>query len=124
MDLTGLQEDSAKVANAVLREQHFVVGFNHGNSSSTISRFRKLLEVWHVSSQRSSISRPIEARDQKTWDSNRSLARVESKTACAGAGIRSTSKSSLMIRRISKSLGAGFAGDKTTPNEDTAESSA
>src|ERR1700733_6650097 len=45
MDLACLQEDSAKVANALLREQHLVVGLNHGSSSSTIPRFRKLLEV-------------------------------------------------------------------------------
>jgi hypothetical protein len=45
MDLARLQEDSAKVANALLREQHLVVGLNHGSSSSTIPRFRKLLEV-------------------------------------------------------------------------------
>jgi hypothetical protein len=45
MDLARLQEDSAKVANALLREQHLVVGSNHGSSSSTIPRFRKLLEV-------------------------------------------------------------------------------
>ena len=45
MDFAGFQEDSAKVANALLREQHLVVGLNHGSSSSTIPRFRKLLEV-------------------------------------------------------------------------------
>jgi hypothetical protein len=45
MDLARLQEDSAKVANALLREQHLVVGLNHGSFTSTIPRFRKLLEI-------------------------------------------------------------------------------
>src|SRR5260370_42541443 len=42
----------------------------------------------------------MEARAQKTSDSNNSLARTESKTACAGTAIRSTSKYSSIIRRI------------------------
>ncbi len=46
MDLAGFQKDSAKVANALLREEHLVVSLNHGSTSSTIPRFRKLLEVW------------------------------------------------------------------------------
>jgi hypothetical protein len=46
MDLAGFQKDSAKVANALLREEHLVVRLNHGSTSSTIPRFRKLLEVW------------------------------------------------------------------------------
>ena len=45
MDLARLQEDSAKVANALLREQYLVIGLNHGSSDSTIPRYRKLLEV-------------------------------------------------------------------------------
>lgn len=45
MDLTRLQEDSAEVPNALLREQHLIVSLNHGSSSSTIPRFRKLREV-------------------------------------------------------------------------------
>src|ERR1039457_6102253 len=45
MDLARLQEDSPQIADALLREQHLVVGLNHGSSSSTIPRVRKLLEV-------------------------------------------------------------------------------
>src|ERR1035437_11017117 len=51
-------------------------------------------------------------RAQKTSDSNRSLARVESKTSRDGGATRSTSKSSFMISRISRSLGAGFVVTK------------
>ena len=65
-----------------------------------------------MSSQRPSASCPIEARPQKTSDSNRSFARVESKTACAGADICSTSKPSLMISRMSRFLGEGLAVTK------------
>src|ERR1019366_1160237 len=46
MYLSRLQEDSPQVADALLREQHLVVGLDHGSSSSTIPRFRKLLDVW------------------------------------------------------------------------------
>jgi hypothetical protein len=45
MDLASLQEYSSQIADALLSEQHLVVGLNHGNSSSTIPRFRKLLET-------------------------------------------------------------------------------
>lgn len=45
MDFTRLQEDPAKIANALLRDQHLVVGLNHGSTNSTIPRFRKSLEV-------------------------------------------------------------------------------
>jgi hypothetical protein len=45
MDLARLEEDSPQIADALLREQHLFVGLNHGSSSSTIPRFRKLLEV-------------------------------------------------------------------------------
>jgi len=61
-----------------------------------------------VSSQRFSISSPMDARDQNTSDSNNSLARTESKTACAEAEIWLVSKSSSMIKRMSISRGAGF----------------
>src|SRR5450759_5311831 len=37
MDLARLQEDSPQIADALLREQHLVVGLNHGSSSSTIA---------------------------------------------------------------------------------------
>ena len=50
----------------------------------------------------------MEALAQNTSDSNNSLARTESKTACAEAGIRAASKCSSMIRRMSISLGPGF----------------
>src|SRR4029077_17527066 len=56
----------------------------------------------------------MEARAQIASDSNRSLARVESKISRAGGAIRSTSKSSSMIKKISRSLGAGFV--VTEPN--------
>ena len=39
MDLAGLQADSAQVCDALLCDQHLVVGLNHGNSSSTIPRW-------------------------------------------------------------------------------------
>ena len=45
MNLAGLQEYSPQVGNALLSKQHLIVGFNHGNSNSTIPRFRKVLEV-------------------------------------------------------------------------------
>src|ERR1039457_1852965 len=45
MDLARLQEDSPQIGDRLLREQHLVVGLNHRSSSSTIPRFRKLLEV-------------------------------------------------------------------------------
>lgn len=45
MHLTGLQQDFPQIRDAFLREQHLVVGLNHGNSNSTIPRFPKLLEV-------------------------------------------------------------------------------
>src|SRR5450759_4145487 len=45
MDLARLQEDFPQIANALLREQHLVVSLDHGNSSFTIPRFRKFLEV-------------------------------------------------------------------------------
>jgi len=54
----------------------------------------------------------MEARAQKTSDSNRSFARAESKTSFADGAIRSTSKDSSMIRRISRSLGAGLVVTK------------
>src|ERR1700722_13537332 len=62
----------------------------------------------------------MDARAQNTSDSNSSLARVESKTARAGPDMRSTSKPSPMTRRMSRSLGAGFAVTKL-PNKDTAQ---
>src|SRR5580704_9081309 len=45
MDLASLQEDSPQVGDTLLRHKHLVVGLNHDSSSSTIPRFRKLLEV-------------------------------------------------------------------------------
>jgi hypothetical protein len=45
MGLAGRQEDSPQIADALLREEHLVVALNHGASSSTIPRFRKLLEI-------------------------------------------------------------------------------
>jgi hypothetical protein len=39
MDLARLQQNSAQVADALLREQHLVVCLNHGSSNSTIPRF-------------------------------------------------------------------------------------
>src|SRR5882724_10250921 len=39
MDLPRLQQNFSQIRNALLREQHLVVGLNHGNSSSTIPRF-------------------------------------------------------------------------------------
>jgi len=45
MDLARLQEDSPQIGDRFLREQHLVIGLNHRSSSSTIPRFRKLLEV-------------------------------------------------------------------------------
>src|SRR5258705_10760235 len=63
----------------------------------------------------------MEARAQKTSDSNRSLARVESKTACAEAAKRSTSKSSLINEEDVEISGSGFPGDKTSPDEETAQ---
>jgi len=38
MDFARFQEDSPQIADALLREQHLVVGLNHGSSSSTIPR--------------------------------------------------------------------------------------
>jgi hypothetical protein len=49
---------------------------------------------------------------------------MESKTACAGAGIWSTSKSSLMISRMSRSLGDGLAVTKLPQTKNTTQSSA
>ena len=54
----------------------------------------------------------MDDRAQKTSDSNSSLARTESKTARAAASTRSASKSSSMIKRMSKSFGAGSAVTK------------
>jgi len=51
-------------------------------------------------------------RAQKMSDSNRSLARVESKTARAGPHMRSASKPSPTIGRMSRSLEAGLAVTK------------
>jgi len=45
MDPARLQEDSPQIGDALLCEQHLVVSLNHVSSSSTIPRFRKLLEV-------------------------------------------------------------------------------
>jgi hypothetical protein len=45
MDLTRIQEDSPQIGDALLCEQHLVVGLNHGGITSTIPRFRKLLEI-------------------------------------------------------------------------------
>ena len=45
MDFARLQEDSVEIAHALLRDEHLVVGLNHGSTNSTIPRFRKLLEV-------------------------------------------------------------------------------
>jgi len=45
MDLAGFQEDSAEIANALLRDEHLVVGLNHSNTNFAIPRFRKSLEV-------------------------------------------------------------------------------
>jgi hypothetical protein len=45
MDLARPQEDSSQIGDALLREQHLAVSLNHGSSSSTIPRLRKLLEV-------------------------------------------------------------------------------
>ena len=45
MYLPRLQKNSPQIADALLREQHLVVGLDHGSSSSTIPRFRKLLDV-------------------------------------------------------------------------------
>jgi hypothetical protein len=45
MYLARFQENPVKIGDALLREQHLVIGLNHGNSSSTIPRFRKLLEA-------------------------------------------------------------------------------
>jgi hypothetical protein len=45
MDLARLQEDSPQIGDALLRKQHLVVGLNHGSFTSTIPRFRKLLET-------------------------------------------------------------------------------
>src|SRR5471030_975437 len=44
MNFARLQEDCAQVSDALLGEQHLFVGLNHGNSNSTIPRFRKLFE--------------------------------------------------------------------------------
>lgn len=41
MDLAGLQEDSPQVGDALLCDQHLIVGLNHGNSSSTNTAFSK-----------------------------------------------------------------------------------
>jgi hypothetical protein len=43
MDFARLQEDSPQIGDALLRNQHLVVGLNHGSSSSTIPGIRK----WH-----------------------------------------------------------------------------
>ncbi len=45
MDLPRLQKDSPQIGDAFLRKQHLVVALNHVSSSSTIPRFRKLLEI-------------------------------------------------------------------------------
>jgi hypothetical protein len=45
MDFASLQKHYPQITNALLSEQHLVVGLNHNNSSSTIPRFRKVLEV-------------------------------------------------------------------------------
>jgi hypothetical protein len=73
MDLTGFQEDSAKVANALLREEHFAVSLDHGSSRS-----RTVLEVRSVSSQRFSNSCAITARVREV--SGESLGRQASFT--------------------------------------------
>ena len=39
MDFARLQENSAEIAHAFLRDQHLVVGLNHNNTNSTIPRF-------------------------------------------------------------------------------------
>jgi len=62
MDLARLQEDSPQIGDASLRKQHLVVGLNHGSFTSTVPRFPKLLVTCQVSSQRSSISSPMETR--------------------------------------------------------------
>jgi hypothetical protein len=46
MHLARFQENFPQIGDAFLRQQHLSVGLDHFNSSSTIQRFPKLLEVW------------------------------------------------------------------------------
>ena len=39
VDFARLQENSAEIAHAFLRNQHLLVGLNHGSTNSTIPRF-------------------------------------------------------------------------------------
>jgi len=55
---------------------------------------------------------PMEARAQKTSDSNSNLALTELKTARASGAISSNWKSSPMINKMSRSLGTAFAVTK------------
>jgi hypothetical protein len=45
MNSARFQEHSPQVADALLSQQHLIVGLNQGSSSSTIPRFLKLLDV-------------------------------------------------------------------------------
>lgn len=44
MNLASFQKDSPQITDALLSQQHCIIGLNHDSSSSTIPRFRKLLE--------------------------------------------------------------------------------
>jgi len=68
MDLTRLQQDSPQIGDALLREQHLVVGLNQGRSSSTLPRLRKLLEVPIGVQPKIEQFGPMEDRAQKTSD--------------------------------------------------------
>jgi hypothetical protein len=49
MDLTRLQEDSLEITDAFLREQHLVVGLNHGNyNNSHWNMMSKVLPLAHA----------------------------------------------------------------------------
>jgi len=45
MNLASLQQDASEIGYALPRQEHLIVSLDLVNSSSTILRFRKLLEV-------------------------------------------------------------------------------
>ena len=109
MDLARLQQDSAQVANALLREQHLVVCANHASSSSTIPRSGHFIPDGSsrpegIRLQRQLLPHGIE--DHLRWADHAIHLEVLDHD-----------------REDVEISGRRFRGDKTTPDEDAAQSS-